>query len=267
MKPTDELYRSLETAYQYFNRELFEQILPPVVFTLQRQKGTLGYFVPDRWISPVGDFCHEISINPAHMGASRVIDVFQTLVHEMVHCWQFCHGDSPSNKGYHNKEWAYKMMSLGLQPSSTGEPGGSIVGYQMSDYIIEDGLFQKSCYGLIKKRDFQIPWIYRLTYSGDIDKDDSPKTIEPHAPLKNSPSMEVAVILDEISPDITGKLNPEEYLYSTYKDLMPNEAFFSQPTKKNTKAKYQCPSCSINAWAKPNVRLMCMECDLELLSL
>src|SRR5438045_2690403 len=47
----------------------------------------------------------------------------------------------PKRGNYHNKEWATKMIALGLMPSSTGMPGGRITGTKMSHYILEDGLF------------------------------------------------------------------------------------------------------------------------------
>jgi predicted SprT family Zn-dependent metalloprotease len=265
MKPTDELYKSLDFAYQHFNKHLFANTLPLVLFTLQRQKGTMGYFIPDRWTSTSGKYCHEISINPAHMGSSRVIDVMQTLVHEMVHCWQFCHGN-PSRSGYHNKEWAYKMIDVGLQPSITGEPGGGIVGNHMNDYVIDDGLFKKSCVNLIQNEDFHIPWIYRLIYSQagteyslDIDSTaDSLDSVMIESDSLQQQDSELNFITESILS------NPEQYLYSSYKDLLPDKAFFSSPFNKNAKSKYQCPSCRLNVWAKPNIRLLCIECEREL---
>jgi hypothetical protein len=56
-----------------------------------------------------------------------------TLVHEMVHVWQQ-HCGTPSKRGYHNKEWATKMKSVGPQPSSTGMVGGKETGQRMSHY-------------------------------------------------------------------------------------------------------------------------------------
>jgi hypothetical protein len=63
-------------------------------------------------------------------------------VHEMVHVWQHAHG-KPGARGYHNKEWAAKMKSIGLQPSSTGMVGGKETGQHMLDYVLPDGLFTK----------------------------------------------------------------------------------------------------------------------------
>lgn len=264
MKPTEELYQSLECAYQHFNEELFDGVLPPVLFTVQRQKGTLGYFVPDRWSSPSGSNCHEIAINPAHMGESRVIDVMQTLVHEMAHCWQYCFG-TPSRYGYHNKEWAYKMIEVGLQPTVTGKPGGAIVGEHMSDYVIENGRFKHSCISLIQKREFHIPWIYRLTYSSGKRNTALSAISENLKPVEHEQEWRGSV---EMSGEISrepNSLDTEHYLYSMYRELMPENTFVIPPVRKNSKSKYQCPSCYLNVWARSNVRLMCIDCDSELL--
>jgi hypothetical protein len=68
----------------------------------------------------------------------------QTLVHEMTHVWQHVFG-KPSARGYHNKEWAAKMKSIGLMPSSTGMVGGKETGQRMRDYPIPNGRFLKAC--------------------------------------------------------------------------------------------------------------------------
>lgn len=264
LKPTDELYQSLQLAYQHFNEHLFDAKLPAVLFTVQRQRGTLGYFAPERWTSTKGEYCHEISINPAHMGGARVIDVLQTLVHEMCHCWQYCYG-KPSQNGYHNKEWAYKMIEIGLQPTDTGQPGGAIVGSHMNDMVIGDGRFKRSCVTLIQRKEFKIPWIYRLTYASNTSGFDRLMESEGSMPLSISDEfLEAIGVKEEMSFDNLIE-DVETFLHSTYEDIMPSDTFFSQPVKKKAKSKYSCPTCRLNIWAKPNVRVMCMDCDEELM--
>ena len=46
MTPSSELYSSLQNAYSHFNKALFEGQLPEVIFTVQRNKGVMGYFSP-----------------------------------------------------------------------------------------------------------------------------------------------------------------------------------------------------------------------------
>lgn len=83
----------LRFTYFYVGIRVFDAQLPKVIFTVQRQKGMLGYFAPERWSSVEGEHCHEIAINPAHLGQCRIIEVLQTLAHETAHCWQFCYGN------------------------------------------------------------------------------------------------------------------------------------------------------------------------------
>lgn len=258
-KPPVALYQAIETAYQHFNVSLFKGELPDVLFTVQRQAGTLGYFVPDRWSSPSGQLCHEIAINPAHMGRSRVIDVLQTLAHEMSHCWQFCLG-TPSSQGYHNKEWAYKMIEIGLQPSSTGKPGGAITGMLMSDYVIEGGPFWVASIELIQKMQFQFPWICRLTTASAGTASENLVVAEsgaPETPPKlDKPSVED--ILLQASEDEPAAI---DLLFSNYSDLLPPNTFQAPPQRGKAKSKYQCSGCRLKVWGKPGLKILCMECN------
>ena len=52
------------------------------------------------------------------------------------------------------------MESIGLMPSSTGEPGGKRTGDRMSDYPIPGGRFEKVAEILLATA-FQIPWVDR----------------------------------------------------------------------------------------------------------
>jgi hypothetical protein len=54
-----------------------------------------------------------------------------------AHLWQH-HFGTPSRSGYHNLEWAARMMTIGLTPTDTGQPGGKMTGQRM-DHIIEPG--------------------------------------------------------------------------------------------------------------------------------
>lgn len=259
-KPPAALYQALETAYQHFNKSLFNEELPPVLFTVQRQTGTLGYFVPDRWSSPSGQLCHEIAINPAHMGRSRMIDVLQTLTHEMVHCWQYCRG-TPSSKGYHNKEWAYKMIDIGLQPSSTGKPGGAITGMLMSDYVIEGGPFWVASIKLIQQMQFQLPWICRLTTPPTVPESDTSTILENQVSdttlsLEKPPIDDLLVQASDDEPAVV------DLLFSNYRDLLPPNTFQAPPARGKAKSRYQCSNCHLKVWGKPDLRILCMECNI-----
>ena len=129
------------------------------------------------------------------------MEILQTLGHEMAHHWQFTFG-KPSRSGYHNKEWAAKMIEIGLIPSDTGAPGGKTTGEKVSHYIAEAGPFALAC------ADF-------LAQHGAV--------------------------------------------------LFSDRAGVQAAAKpKNTRTKYTCPSCQMNAWGKPSLQILCIECDEQL---
>jgi len=155
MKPTLEAYQAFQTAYDFFNKELFMSELPRCLITLQRQRASYGYFCKDRFASRTAK-TDEIALNPQYLRARSDIESLSTLVHEMVHLWQD-HFAKPGRGRYHNKQWADKMESLGLMPSDTGKEGGKRVGDRMSHYIVAAGPYDKTAQSLLNGR-FEIPW-------------------------------------------------------------------------------------------------------------
>lgn len=139
------VYTGLTATYDYFNRELFGGQLPPCLITLQRHRGAYGYFAHRRFARLGSDErTDEIALNPALFKAGEEDDILSTLVHEMAHLWQY-HFGKPSRAGYHNREWAAKMRTIGLIPSDTGKPDGAETGQRMSHYIDPEGPFARSC--------------------------------------------------------------------------------------------------------------------------
>ncbi len=96
----------------------------------------------------------EIAMNPVYFSIRTIKATLSTLVHEMVHQWQF-HFGKAGRRGYHNKEWAALMERVGLMPSDTGQPGGRKVGQSMTHYIITGGAFDRACDELLT-RNFQL---------------------------------------------------------------------------------------------------------------
>lgn len=139
--PTQGQFSRYAGMYNYFNRALFAGALSPVLLNFSRKSGTYGFFAPERWTSGAAKV-HEISLNPEHLGRSAMA-VASTLVHEMVHAWQAEHG-TPGRGGYHNAQWADKMLAVGLGPSDTGKPGGKRTGDRVSHYVIGDGPFDRA---------------------------------------------------------------------------------------------------------------------------
>jgi len=259
VEPTSELYESLQIAYEHFNHRLFEGKLVKVIFTVQRKAGVMGYFAPERWGNLNGKKCHEIAINPSYIANARLIEVMQTLVHEMVHCWQYCYGN-PGRKYYHNKQWANKMMDVGLMPSSTGRPGGNITGQQMSDYIIEGGDFLKAFKVLENKKRFQLSW---------IDLKSLPRLYDPIIanPNQTKPAaLEIQMIKSQ-NPELEDV--KDSYLLqhqlpsdeNTFSELIPEDYFIAQESRRNTRSKYICPGCDSKVYGRANLNIRCEDCD------
>jgi predicted SprT family Zn-dependent metalloprotease len=152
--PTQATYASLTAAYAHFNQALFGGELPPCLITVQRQKGAYGYFSGARFVNvqTPTELTDEIALNPSHFAHRPPLVTLSTLVHEMVHLWQF-HFGKQSRKGYHNKEWAAKMQTIGLIPTATGEPGGKETGQHMTHLIAEDGPFAHAAAGFLAAQD------------------------------------------------------------------------------------------------------------------
>jgi hypothetical protein len=144
--PTALTYTSLSMAYDFFNRELFSGTLPPCLITVQRKKGSFGYFSGERFQNTTNqeEITDEIALNPTHFATRPPEQVLSTLAHEMVHLWQH-HFGKPPTKSYHDKEWARKMREIGLIPTATGEIGGKETGQKMHHLITNGGNFNRAC--------------------------------------------------------------------------------------------------------------------------
>jgi predicted SprT family Zn-dependent metalloprotease len=159
---TNGTYSTFNEAYAHFNETLFEDGLPDVLITMQRHRGSRGYFSPNRFTHRRGDqIVDEVALNPAAMQDQTDEQIASTLVHEMVHVWQE-HFGKPGRRGYHNKEWAAKMEVVGLIPSHSGEPGGKKTGQRVTHYIRDGGPFCRE-WERLAARGFAFDYQDRLT--------------------------------------------------------------------------------------------------------
>ena len=140
--PTTHTATILQEAFDSANKALFQGTLPPCMILVHRKGRAHGYFWAQQF-QKIGsdDVIDEIALNPDTMSRAPR-EVLSTLVHEMVHLWQFRWG-KPSRSGYHNKEWANKMDDVGLTPSDTGQPGGKRTGQNMTHYIEDGGRYDR----------------------------------------------------------------------------------------------------------------------------
>jgi len=156
-------YCSFQSAYDFFNAELFKGTLPAVLITLQRHSKAYGFLAPEKFIGRSEETAtHELALNPDHFGRTDEA-ILSTLVHEMVHVWQLTHG-KPPRKSYHDRQWASKMMEVGLHPSSTGQPGGKETGSKVSHYVIGGGPYSQA-FARLKATGFELRWQSRADNS------------------------------------------------------------------------------------------------------
>lgn len=246
-QPTIDFYALFCTAFEHFNASLFSGSLPPVIITMQRTNQTMGYFSKDRWTDAHGKTSHEIAVNPAYFASHKLIEILQTIVHEQCHLWQEEFG-KPSRRTYHNQEWADKMESLGLMPSSTGMPGGRRTGQRMADYPIKGGAFLQACNALLAEG-FKLNWIDRFPVR--------------NLQIESIKVSDTTIGTDEVQKaDGLGEGLPE--LHTLVSDLISNIAV-SEPhvelqAKKNNKVKYRC-QCNNNVWGKPSLKIRCDDCE------
>ena len=83
--PTTKTYTSLDDAFAFFNRQLFDGRLPACLITMQRSKAVYGYFAGGRFGSKDGkEITDEIALNPSHFHERSTEQSLSTLVHEMA---------------------------------------------------------------------------------------------------------------------------------------------------------------------------------------
>jgi hypothetical protein len=254
IRPTEEAYGELQQAYDFYNGELFGATLPPCLITFQRQTKTFGYFSKNRFGRRDGHKTDEIALNPEYFAVVPMIEVLQTLVHEMTHLWQE-HFGVPSRACYHNTQWADKMERLGLMPSHTGEPGGKRVGQSIADYAIAGGLFEQATKRLLASG-FAISWLDRFPAT-------PPARFLYSAPAAGNDRVEVAGSATTAEAQAFASDGPNETRLSP-SALQPDLIETSKTGNRSNRNKYSCPECSLNVWGKPGLRLMCVDCNVIL---
>jgi predicted SprT family Zn-dependent metalloprotease len=223
VKPTQATASSFQTAYDTFNRELFNRALPQCMITLRTFGKARGYFSPDRFVSITEvSTVHEIALDPRQFMDRAEIEILSTLAHEMCHLWQREHG-SPSRAGYHNAEWATKMRDIGLEPSSTGEPGGKTTGQQMIHYIAPGGRFETVA--------------QRLVASGK-------------APLRWSDIEGFLMV-------------PPDAVPTPLAGVAAGVRTRTVSTKAGKRVKYICPDCTAAVWGKGGLLVACAGSETE----
>lgn len=217
-------YSNLDHMFDFLNRQLFEGELPDLLFTYQYRGKYYGFYRPAMFAlrdKRSRGRVAELALNPKMFVECDDLEIIQTIGHEMCHHWQALLG-TMSRSGYHNKQFAHKMQSIGLMPSSTGEPGGKMTGQRMADYVIPNSRFERAAHMLIKSG-------YIVNFEAPITARDI-RTAQP-SNTQSSPTATVPVPgLDEPAPE-----------------------------HPNAKTTYICP-CDEYMWGKPTLEVRCKKC-------
>ena len=156
-KHTVDQAEAFQEIFDFFNDNLFAGELPLVILNFSRSSAkTLAFHKSNTWTPESGnnqDKLSEISLTPRFLNRPK-IEIFSSLVHEQCHLWQHNFGKKKSRAGYHNQEWADKMLEVGLKPVSSN---GTMTGQSVSHEIVSGGKFEQS-FKVIEK-DLKLPFL------------------------------------------------------------------------------------------------------------
>lgn len=152
-KPSLNQWGTYQAAFDYFNGVLFNDNLPHCILNFSRSARYRGFFASRRWHNQEHHI-HEISLNPDLLD-EPLIQTMSTLVHEMCHLWKYEFGKTQTRSGYHCREWANKMIEVGLMPFNVKDPKKQ-TGFKVSHVIVTDGRFEGAFHVIPEK--FAIPW-------------------------------------------------------------------------------------------------------------
>ena len=125
--------------------------MPPCLVTLQRRANALGYFAHDRFEHrDEREPTDEIALNPKHIIERPPEDTLRRW------CTRWCTSGSTGSAsraaaGTTTPNGPTMMQEIGLEPSSTGAPGGKRTGDRVSHYIVAGGPFDLACQAFLAK--------------------------------------------------------------------------------------------------------------------
>lgn len=106
----------LNKVFDMLNDEFFENALSRPTITIQSTPKAYGHFSlrEDTWVSKSGG-THEINIGAGTLGRP-IENVCATLLHEMVHYWNYENGVQDCSRGgtYHNRRFRDAASARGL---------------------------------------------------------------------------------------------------------------------------------------------------------
>ena len=134
----------LNKIFDLLNEEFFENALSRPTITIQSTPKAYGHFSlrEDTWVSKLGS-THEINIGAGTL-ARPIENIVATLLHEMVHYYNYINGIQDCSRGntYHNKRFKAAAEARGLIVDYSERYGWSHTSPadQLLDFVLENGL-------------------------------------------------------------------------------------------------------------------------------
>ena len=134
----------LNKIFDLLNVTFFENVLSRPTITIQSTPRAYGHFSlrEDTWVSKIGG-THEINIGAGTL-ARPIEDVVATLLHEMVHYYNYVCGVQDCSRGntYHNRKFKEEAEARGLVVERSERYGWSHTSPSeaLIDFVLDNGL-------------------------------------------------------------------------------------------------------------------------------
>ena len=134
----------LNKIFDLLNEKFFEGALSRPTITIQSTPKAYGHFTTrsDTWVSVNGQF-HEINIGAGTL-ARPIENVVATLLHEMVHYYNYINGVQDCSRGgtYHNQRFKQAAEARGLKIDRDPKYGWTLTspGDALLDFVLENDL-------------------------------------------------------------------------------------------------------------------------------
>lgn len=134
----------LNKIFDLLNAEFFESALSRPTITIQSTPKAYGHFTlnENTWISKLGG-THEINIGAGTL-ARPIEEVVATMLHEMIHFYNYSKGIKDCSRGYtyHNKNFRLAAEERGLQVQHSEKYGWSHTSptEELLDFVIDNSL-------------------------------------------------------------------------------------------------------------------------------
>lgn len=134
----------LNKVFDLLNAEFFENALSRPTITIQSTPRAYGHFTlnDDTWVSTIGG-SHEINIGAGTL-ARPIEEVCATLLHEMVHYYNYIMGIQDCSRGntYHNRKFKQAAEQRGLIVTHSDTHGWSHTSPSeiLLNFVIDNGL-------------------------------------------------------------------------------------------------------------------------------